>query len=439
MTRVAHALPWYAPESWGGTEQYVAALAASLQARGCTSVVMAPSRLAEVERYAHAGLTVLRWRVDGGAGAGGFVDCLRESGAEVLHLHGWTPLCGAAELAEAAAQGVATVVTVHVPSLVCATGTMLHLGSRPCDRVDSPGRCARCWLQSHAVPAPLALALAALPLPLSAGLLRAVPGRLRHLPGAHAAMQERKTGALSGLATADRVVAVCSWLHRALLALGTDAGRTVLVRQALDADWLGHLADVQTPEVDSENLQLLFVGRWDRVKGLHVLIAALLALGKASPFRLRVIMAGPSEVGEPGYRKEILQMIDGDPRFEIVQSLPRDQLAVAMASAQVLVIPSQWLETGPLVALEARALGTFVLASDIGGLAENLRGDPGAALVRFDDVGAWSEALQGLVQGRDAVRRVPGASPVRSSDDLAGEMLDVYADAIASSGLRKSA
>ncbi|MGE3972680.1 MAG: glycosyltransferase, partial [Porticoccaceae bacterium] len=139
------------------------------------------------------------------------------------------------------------------------------------------------------------------------------------------------------------------------------------------------------------------------------------------------------------YRTEIMQLIGKDPRFEIVQSLQRHELATMMASAQVLVIPSQWLETGPLVALEARAVGTFVLASDIGGLAEILRGDAGAELVRFDDVTAWTQALQRLLLRRVELQRFPLAGPIRSSADLAREMLTVYGDAIASSRLRKSA
>jgi glycosyltransferase involved in cell wall biosynthesis len=38
--------------------------------------------------------------------------------------------------------------------------------------------------------------------------------------------------------------------------------------------------------------------------------------------------------------------------------------------ADVLVVPSLWAENAPLVALEARAAGCPVIASDIGGLPE---------------------------------------------------------------------
>ena len=41
-----------------------------------------------------------------------------------------------------------------------------------------------------------------------------------------------------------------------------------------------------------------------------------------------------------------------------------------LAGFDMLAVPSQWQETGPLVVFEAQALGVPVLGSDLGGIAE---------------------------------------------------------------------
>ena len=41
-----------------------------------------------------------------------------------------------------------------------------------------------------------------------------------------------------------------------------------------------------------------------------------------------------------------------------------------MANFDLLAVPSQWMETGPIVVLEAHAVGTPVLGANLGGIAE---------------------------------------------------------------------
>jgi len=57
------------------------------------------------------------------------------------------------------------------------------------------------------------------------------------------------------------------------------------------------------------------------------------------------------------YGQQLLRRINGDPRFRVLGQLPKDQLLHKLQGYDLAVVPSTWLETGPLTVLEAFADG----------------------------------------------------------------------------------
>ncbi len=93
----------------------------------------------------------------------------------------------------------------------------------------------------------------------------------------------------------------------------------------------------------------------------------------------------------------------------------------------LLVVPSQWLETGPLVVLEAFAAGIPVLGSRLGGIAELVKDGENGILVEADSVAAWAAALNRLSRESELLRRLrSGVRPPRTMADVAEEMLALY-------------
>jgi len=88
-----------------------------------------------------------------------------------------------------------------------------------------------------------------------------------------------------------------------------------------------------------------------------------------------------------------------------------------------LAVPSLWLETGPLVVLEAQAAGLFVIGSRLGGIAE-LVDDSSGLLLQPGNVEVWAEAIGELA----AQRSLPPVRPVdaRSMSDVAADMGKIY-------------
>ncbi|MGE3746106.1 MAG: glycosyltransferase [Sphingomonadaceae bacterium] len=113
-------------------------------------------------------------------------------------------------------------------------------------------------------------------------------------------------------------------------------------------------------EWHDDRLKLLFVGRFDRQKGLDVLIEALGPLGHR--VALRIVGAPVLSSPPPRSREEFIQYVGWR---------DRDGVASEMKACDALVVPSRWEGFG-LVAVEAMRLGKPVIASAVGGLREIL-------------------------------------------------------------------
>jgi glycosyltransferase involved in cell wall biosynthesis len=169
-------------------------------------------------------------------------------------------------------------------------------------------------------------------------------------------------------------------------------------------------------------LELLFVGRFDRQKGLDILLAA------AAEFegRVTVRVIGANVVDEAVARK-----IPSNVTFLGWKS-PL-QIEAELRNCDVVVMPSRWESFG-LVALEAMRAGRPVLASRIGGLSEVVRDEVTGLLF-------WPVGVAGLVDGirrcfdadltrlgRNAERRVRSLFPAsRSAIALANVYAEVHA------------
>ena len=428
--RVLQATAWYAPYHVGGTEVYVEGLVAALAARGVSSTVVTPRAPGAPERYGHAGHAVETYRVGaarpdelrGGMpheGFEAFRRLLADHRGAIYHQHSWTRGLGLRHLEAARALGLRTVLTVHVPAVTCLRGTMLRFGAEPCGGRVEAQACGACWAQGRGLPRPLAGPVARLPR-AAAERLRRAPSRLATALANRAVGAEREAQLRAMIGNADRVVAVCRWLADALAANGVPASRLTLSRQGVpDAEAARSGLEGAALEPNG-TLALLYLGRWDPVKGVDVLVRAV----RAARADLRLTVRGIAQgEGDEAYAARVRAMAGDDPRIRFAPAVPRAEIAAEIARHDVLAVPSRWMETGPLVVLEARAAGLFVLGSRLGGIAELIAEDGDGELVEAGSVAAWARAIEGL-----AARRVRRGAPaaVRTMSEVAADMADLY-------------
>lgn len=115
---------------------------------------------------------------------------------------------------------------------------------------------------------------------------------------------------------------------------------------------------------------LLFAGRIQPLKGLTVAVAALAELSETHPDAVLVVVGGASGVEGTAELDAAHSMVDalglGD-RVRFVPPQPHHLLSTWYRAADVCIVPSR-SESFGLVALEAGACGTPVVAAAVGGL-----------------------------------------------------------------------
>lgn len=436
--RVLQAAAWYLPYGVGGTEVYVADLIDALRRIGIGSSVVVPRSAPAPERYEHDGASIATYPVNGAPRREEFRDRLPHDGFDVFkehlkahrgaiyHQHSWTRGCGPLHLRAAREAGLRTIITVHVPANICLRGSMLRFGSTQCDgRIDGSA-CGACWATGRGLPEIVARSAARLPLKVSEAIRSASRSSAATALGARA-LGARKLAELKEMIdNADRVVAVCQWLFDALIANGAPRDKVVLNRQGISPEFHDRArAAERAPTASAEPLRLLYLGRWDRTKGIDVAVRAVRALPSSLPIRLSIrAAANASDPGE--YEAFVRALAQADERITLVPPVPREQILDLLNAHDVLLVPSTTMETGPLVVLEAQALGLFTVGTRMGGIAELVKEGDGGRLVAAGDVPAWSAVIAELAAAHVEGRLARTKRQVRTMDKAAAEMADVY-------------
>ena len=152
-----------------------------------------------------------------------------------------------------------------------------------------------------------------------------------------------------------------------------------------------------------EALVVSFVGRIQPHKGPEVLIRATSELVKHSPLlrhKLVVnVMGGASgaNTDEVDRLKELTTWLGIDDVVRFEPPVARKDLAQWYRAADLVVVPS-YSESFGLVALEAQACGTPVVATAVGGLRTAVADGISGVLVDGHDPKAWSSVIARLLQ-----------------------------------------
>lgn len=440
--RIVQAVGWYYPDSWGGTEIYVAALAHRLRGAGHDLAVASPDPSQRLERrYDHDGIPVYRYPIPSSPtraeaqgstlvrGAERFHRWLDAFRPDVVHFHTFVTGLGLAEVDAARRAGARVIATTHAATLgfICARGTMMRWGTEPCDGLTEEKKCAACLLQHRGVPRALAGLVAGTPRP-AASLLTHLPGRAGAAFALPAFVRDQQARQQRLLASVDRFVLLTEWAGKTVIANGAPPAKVAVNR-------LGIAARLSAPKPGPDAqptrlpLRLAYVGRFDPIKGIDDFIRALTRLPVDMAVRAELI--GP--VFTPGDQRLVdraRKMIGRDARITIGDAIPHAAVPAALAEIDVLCCPSLVAEGGPTVAIEAHAVGTPVIGTRIGGLAEIVTDGVNGRLVAPGDWRALADVICAMVQNPrgtvDAWRRA--LPPVRTLDDVTRDYLAMYAE-----------
>jgi glycosyltransferase involved in cell wall biosynthesis len=105
----------------------------------------------------------------------------------------------------------------------------------------------------------------------------------------------------------------------------------------------------------------LFAGRLEPEKGVQTLIDAWQLMDDPPPLTI---------LGDGSLRTVVERAADANGKIEFRGWVSRDEVDRALARARFLVLPSEWYEGQPVVAIQSFSTGTPIIASDVGNFSE---------------------------------------------------------------------
>jgi D-inositol-3-phosphate glycosyltransferase len=234
--------------------------------------------------------------------------------------------------------------------------------------------------------------------------------RVARLPG-EAEGDYRLNGEREVLRQADRIVAATpaelaqlQWLYNA------DTRKVTVIPPGVDTS---HFYPIPPDEakayigVDAAHRILLYVGRIEPLKGIDNLIEAIALMRRSGLFERHplclAVIGGDADLTPETTSAEMARLQAMRTQFgldEVVTFLGKrgqDTLPYYYSAAEAVVVPSHYESFG-MVALEAMACGTPVVASQVGGLAFLVQDGETGFTVPVDDPQALAGRLTALIE-----------------------------------------
>ena len=201
--------------------------------------------------------------------------------------------------------------------------------------------------------------------------------------------------------------------------------------------------------ISAKEKVVLYVGRFDKRKGIETLIRATGELRtqleqgeEIDPQQLKLLVVGGSDPNEAdGVERrrieEIVDELDLIANTDFVGMVGHDRLALYYTAADVCVIPSHYEPFG-LVAIEAMACGTPVVASEVGGLKFTVISEETGLLVPPHDVSKFAYAIGRILTDDIWARKIRKQASARvhqnfSWTGVAIQLSDLYRRLLAQS------
>jgi D-inositol-3-phosphate glycosyltransferase len=155
----------------------------------------------------------------------------------------------------------------------------------------------------------------------------------------------------------------------------------------------------------------MFAGRVQPLKAPHLVLHAAAQLVRGDPALAgRLVVAfvgGPSGAGraDPDQIAELAAALGLSGVVRLEPPCPQPELADWYRAATVVLVPS-YSESFGLVAVEAQACGTPVVAASVGGLRTAVRDGVSGVLVPGHDPAGYARALRGLIDSPGRLARL---------------------------------
>jgi D-inositol-3-phosphate glycosyltransferase len=257
----------------------------------------------------------------------------------------------------------------------------------------------------------------------------------------------RKRGEDRVIESADSIIAPTETERAHLIELyGADPGRIFVAPPGVDLDRFvpGDRAAAKKRFGFSDDPLVVFVGRLQAFKGTDIAVDAMAQLKRMVPDAQLAIVGGDSPRGSRGESMRLrlaARRLGVSDRLRFMQPVAHTELPELYRAADVVVVPSA-SESFGLVALEASACGTPVVATAVGGLRLIVRDGETGYLVSRRDSKSFAAALSRVLADPGAQHRL-GSNAIKVARQFpwartTDGILDAFASVTACPDVRRA-
>jgi D-inositol-3-phosphate glycosyltransferase len=256
--------------------------------------------------------------------------------------------------------------------------------------------------------------------------------------------ERRLLGEAEVMAAADRLVANTDEEAGQLAGLyGADPGLIQTVSPGVDLSVFRPGPEAEARRrlgLPPDGHVIMFAGRMQPLKAPDLVLQAVARLIRDDPALARdltvAFVGGLSGTGraDPDQLTELSADLGIGGLVRVEPPCPQRELADWYRAASVVMVPS-YSESFGLVAVEAQACGTPVIAASVGGLRTAVRDEISGLLVDGHDPAAYAAALRRVLTGPGLARRLAGGGVAHASrfgwSGTVDRLLEVYTAAMA--------
>lgn len=282
---------------------------------------------------------------------------------DILHIHSNTSAVGISliKAAELYSPKIKTIAAYHLP-FSCVKGTLLfERRMELCEVTPSVEICSACFISDKK----------SIPLPLAKMVVKVLPDLQNEKFPTYLRIKNLVKEFIHSFDSFNKEIdqwhVFSEQIKEILLLNSIPKNRILLLRHGVNQYFHCDNDSTIIERYNAKQTKFLYAGRFDSAKGFMTLLKAWCGLKQSSD---RILFI----VGEKQNEDKSLDKWLGlaKKRNDIIWLGKMDQQSIPgiMKEVHCVIIPSEWIEIGPLVFHEAIASGSDVLASNIGGCKE---------------------------------------------------------------------
>ena len=179
-----------------------------------------------------------------------------------------------------------------------------------------------------------------------------------------------------------------------------DESKIMIIRNGINLDSMKKQNNNFRSTYNITNEFLLFVGRFNKVKGIDVLLNAISIIKDEPEMKNKIFVLMGVDFGFESEMLKMIEKLEISKKIKVIKNPPREDVINAYSECKFLVLPSRW-ELSPLTPLEGFAFKKTVISSNTHGIPYVIRNKENGLLVNPEDAKSLALSIIYLLKNEE--------------------------------------